>query len=127
LWCGLVVAGLVAALRARLAGGCGLLAFVIVCQLGLYAVYGTESFLYTLSVVPLMVALVSAALQTRYVWWVRIGLVTLVILAGINNASRLVEARRCLTPPVAAGSASTLAPTSVPSSAALRCGLIAEG
>jgi hypothetical protein len=126
LWGGLVVAGLVAALRARLAGGYGLLAFVIVCQLGLYAVYGTESFLYTLGVVPLLVALVSAALQTRYVWWVRIGLVTLVILAGINNASRLVEARRCFTGPVEASGASASAPPSVPSSAALQCGPLAK-
>jgi hypothetical protein len=118
LWCGLVVAGLVAALRARLAGGYGLLAFVTACLLGLYAVYGTESFLYTLSVVPLLVALVSAALQTRYVWWLRIGLATLLILAGINNAKRLGEARLCL----AASSASTFTPTSVPSSAPLPCG-----
>lgn len=126
LWCGLVVAGLIAALRARLAGGYRLLAFVLSGQLVLYAVYGTESFLYALNVIPLMVALVSAALQTRYVWWVRIGLVALVILAGINNASRLVEARRCLTPPVAASDGSTVAPTSVPSSAALQCGFLAE-
>jgi hypothetical protein len=109
LWCGLVVAGFGAALQARLAGGYGLLAVVLVCELGLYAIFGTESFLYALNVVPLLVALVSAALRTRHVWWVRIGLVTLVILAGINNAPRLLDARRCFSAPVAASSASTLA------------------
>jgi hypothetical protein len=126
LWGGLVVGGLVAALHARLAGGYGLLAFVVACQLVLYAVYGTESFLYSLNVVPLLVALVSAALQTRYRWLVRVGLLALVIIAGINNASRLVEARGCLTPPPGATNTSTAASTSAPSSAALRCGLIAE-
>lgn len=126
LWGGLVLGGLVAALHARLAGGYGLLAFVVACQLALYAVYGTESFLYSLNVVPLLVALVSAALQTRYRWWVRVGLLALVIIAGINNASRLVEARGCLTAPLGATNASTAASTSAPSSAALRCGVIAE-
>lgn len=125
LWGGLVLGGLVATLHARLAGGYGLLAFVVACQLALYAVYGTESFLYALNVVPLLVALVCAALQTRYRWWVRVGLLMLVILAGINNASRLVEARGCLVP-AAASIASTVGSPSATSSAGLRCGVIAE-
>ena len=89
-------------------------------QLMLDAVYGTETFLYTLSVIPLLVAAAAAGLESRARWLVRAGVVTLLMMAVTSNATRLREARLYFTPAVAARIASMLAPTSVPSSAAFR-------
>ena len=51
---------------------------------------------------------------------VRAGVVALLVMAVTSNAMRLDEARRYFTPAVAARIVSMLAPTSVPSTAALR-------
>lgn len=89
-------------------------------QLALDAIYGTETFLYTLNLIPLLVAVGGAGLESRGRWLVRAGVVALLVMAVTSNARRLHEARRYFTPAVAARIVSTLAPTSVPSSAALR-------
>jgi hypothetical protein len=89
-------------------------------QLALDAIYGTETFLYTLNLIPLLVAAGAAGLESRGRWVVRAGVVALLVMAVTSNASRLHEARRYFTPAVAARIASMLAPMSVPSSAALR-------
>jgi hypothetical protein len=91
-------------------------------QLGLCALYGTESFLYALNVLPLLAGVAAAGTEGTLRRSVRAVVVALLILSGINNATRLAAARRYFTatPAVAASTASMLAPTSVPSSAELR-------
>lgn len=89
-------------------------------QLALDAIYGTETFLYTLNLIPLLVAAAAAGLESRARWAVRAGAVALLVMAVTNNAIRLREARGYFTPAVAERIVSMLAPTSVPSTAALR-------
>ena len=112
--------GLAAFARRRSVPGFRPVMVVLGCELALYAVYGTETFLYALNVVPLLVGVVAGGLAGAPRHLVRIGVVVLLIIALITNTTRLREARAYFTPAVAARIASMFAPTSVPSSAALR-------
>jgi hypothetical protein len=122
IWVGLVLWGaIVLARHWRKAPAYRPLLIVLGCELVLCAVYGTETFLYVLNVVPLLVAVAACGLRStagRQV--VRGGAVALLTIALINNAARLREARAYFTPAVAASISSMLAPTSLPSSAAFR-------
>jgi hypothetical protein len=120
LWLLMLGWGLAALLRNRSKqSACWPLLAVVAWFLALYAVYGTESFLYALNVVPLLVAVAAAGVTVDSgAWVVRAAVVALLTITAVNNATRLIEARDYFTPAVAANIASMFAPTSVPSSAA---------
>jgi hypothetical protein len=76
---------------------------VLVFELGLYAIYGTESFLYVLSVVPLLVAIAARGLQGDGRRGAQVALVVLLIVAALNNGARLLDARAFFVRSEAAG------------------------
>jgi hypothetical protein len=120
LWLGLLAYGLSITVRGWHSSGVRVLMLVLGCQLALYAVYGTETFLYGLNVVPLLVAQIAGAVSGPARSVVRMGVAALLILLSVSNAARLLDARSYFTPAVAARMASMSAPTSLPSSPAPR-------
>jgi hypothetical protein len=100
--------------------GVRVLLLVLLCEVGLYAVYGTETFLYALNVVPLLVGVSAGGACGRGRPLVRGGAAALLLLLAVSNAARLLEARAYFTPDVADRMVSMSAPTSLPSSPAPR-------
>lgn len=120
LWLALLAYGFSVTVRGWRRSGVRVLMLVLGCELALYAVYGTETFLYALNVVPLLVAQLAGAVSGRARGMVRAGVAALLILLAVSNAARLMDARSYFTPAVAARMASMSAPTSLPSRPAPR-------
>lgn len=86
IWLSLLMLGLVALRRVQTLSGfrlalLGSLSF----QLVLHAVYGDETFLYSLHWLPMLVLLVGCGMQMIQGWWLRLAIVVLIVLAAWNN------------------------------------------
>jgi hypothetical protein len=69
-------------------------AVVIVAEVALHLLYGTETFLYTLNLVPMLVVMAACGTRTRARGVVSLLAVTLLLCGGTVNVRALIESRR---------------------------------
>jgi hypothetical protein len=94
-WVGLLLAGVRGWLQAaRTSSTARVLGATIAVQIVLHLLYGTETFLYTLNIAPLLVILTSYSLGTRIRSTAVMLAIILVVCTGINNLEQWKQARR---------------------------------
>jgi hypothetical protein len=84
---------------------------LITAQIGLHVLYGTETFLYALHFVPLLVILASLSAKTVFRPAAVVLAVALLVLGGVNNARQWREARAFFLHHDAAGARDSPEPT----------------
>jgi hypothetical protein len=84
---------------------------LVTAQIGLHVLYGTETFLYALHLVPLLVILASLSAKTAFRPAAVVLAVALLVLGGVNNARQWREAREFFLHHNAAGARDSAEPT----------------
>ena len=84
---------------------------LVTAQIGLHVLYGTETFLYALHLVPLLVILASLSAKTAFRSAAVVLAVALLVLGGVNNARQWREAREFFLHHNAPGARDSAEPT----------------
>ncbi len=93
-WIGLLVMGAWQAWQERSRPVVRALAGLLAAQVGLYLLYGTETFLYALNVTPLLVVVAALGIRGRH--WLRWVAVTCCVTTTLHNGPAVQRAREAL-------------------------------
>jgi hypothetical protein len=89
-------------------------AIVTAAEVSLHLLYGTETFLYALNLVPMLIVIAACGTRTRARGVVILLALTVLVCGGISNAQALVESRRFFGPAQKRSVGITISPPAPP-------------